>query len=127
MKNCAVQRLLIRIAKFEQWLNVDNIYVEGGIRTVHHIEQALKAEFLFKRDKDYIVDTGEIIIIDEFTGRKIVIPVSYISVDDPTVVLVHDVGLVVGAGILTQTRLAQVEPDIDSGYRLRQPTAQLVG
>ncbi len=58
------------IAKFEKWLNVDNIYVEGGIRTVHHIEQALKAEFLFKRDKDYIVDAGEIIIIDEFTGRK---------------------------------------------------------
>ncbi len=58
------------IAKFEKWLNVDNIYVEGGIRTVHHIEQALKAEFLFKRDKDYIVDGKEIIIIDEFTGRK---------------------------------------------------------
>ncbi len=58
------------IAKFETWLNVDNLYVEGGIRTVHHIEQALKAEFLFKKDKDYIVDAGEIIIIDEFTGRK---------------------------------------------------------
>ena len=58
------------IAKFEKWLNVDNLYVEGGIRTVHHIEQALKAEFLFKKDKDYIVDGGEIIIIDEFTGRK---------------------------------------------------------
>ncbi|HRH23673.1 MAG TPA: preprotein translocase subunit SecA [Candidatus Magasanikbacteria bacterium] len=58
------------IAKFEKWLNVDNLYVEGGIRTVHHIEQALKAEFLFKKDKDYIVDGQEIIIIDEFTGRK---------------------------------------------------------
>jgi len=58
------------ITKFEQWLGVDNIYVEGGVRTVHHIEQALKAAVLFKRDKDYIVDNGEIIIIDEFTGRK---------------------------------------------------------
>ncbi len=58
------------IAKFEKWLNVENIYVEGGIRVVHHIEQALKAEFLFKKDKDYIVDGQEIIIIDEFTGRK---------------------------------------------------------
>ncbi len=58
------------IAKFEKWLNVENIYVEGGIRTVHHIEQALKAEFLFKKDKDYIVDGQDIVIIDEFTGRK---------------------------------------------------------
>ncbi len=58
------------IKKFEGWLGVDNIYVEGGIRTVHHIEQALKAEVLFKRDKDYIVEGGQVIIIDEFTGRK---------------------------------------------------------
>jgi len=58
------------IAKFEKWLGVDNIYVEGGIRLVHHIEQALKAEVLFKLDKDYIVEDGEVVIIDEFTGRK---------------------------------------------------------
>jgi len=58
------------IAKFEKWLGIENIYAEGGIRTVHHVEQALKAEVLFKRDRDYIVDNGEVIIIDEFTGRK---------------------------------------------------------
>ncbi|MBT3539312.1 preprotein translocase subunit SecA [Candidatus Parcubacteria bacterium] len=58
------------ISKFERWLNVDNLYVEGGIMLVHHIEQALKSEVLFKRDKDYIVEGGEIVIIDEFTGRK---------------------------------------------------------
>lgn len=58
------------IHQFEKWLGVENIYVEGGVRTVHHIEQALKAEVLFKKDKDYIVDNGEIVIIDEFTGRK---------------------------------------------------------
>jgi len=58
------------IKKFEQWLGVENIYVEGGIRTVHHIEQALKAEVLFKNDKDYVVEQGEVVIIDEFTGRK---------------------------------------------------------
>ncbi|MBI2437139.1 MAG: preprotein translocase subunit SecA [Candidatus Magasanikbacteria bacterium] len=58
------------IAKFEQWLHVENLYVEGGIRLIHHIEQALKAEVLFKCDKDYIVENGEVIIIDEFTGRK---------------------------------------------------------
>ncbi|MDD2656407.1 MAG: preprotein translocase subunit SecA [Patescibacteria group bacterium] len=60
----------VGITKFEKWLGVENLYVEGGISLVHHIEQALKAEVLFKRDKDYIVDNGEIIIIDEFTGRK---------------------------------------------------------
>jgi len=58
------------IAKFEEWLGVENIYVEGGIQTVHHIEQALKAHVLFKKDKDYIVEEGEVVIIDEFTGRK---------------------------------------------------------
>ncbi|HOX61196.1 MAG TPA: preprotein translocase subunit SecA [Candidatus Magasanikbacteria bacterium] len=58
------------IAKFEKWLNIENIYAEGGINTIHHIEQALKAEVLFKLDRDYIVDKGEVVIIDEFTGRK---------------------------------------------------------
>jgi preprotein translocase subunit SecA len=58
------------INKFEKWLNMDNIYAEGGIRIVHHIEEALKAEVLFKSDKDYVVEEKEIIIIDEFTGRK---------------------------------------------------------
>ncbi|PIR04002.1 MAG: preprotein translocase subunit SecA [Candidatus Magasanikbacteria bacterium CG11_big_fil_rev_8_21_14_0_20_39_34] len=58
------------INKFEKWLGVENIYVSAGIRTVHHIEQALKAELLFKRDKEYVVESGEVIIIDEFTGRK---------------------------------------------------------
>jgi len=57
------------IAKMEKWLNVDNIYVSGGVREVHHIEQALKASVLFKRDKDYVVKEGQIIIVDEFTGR----------------------------------------------------------
>lgn len=60
------------IAKFEQWLGVENLYVEGGIRTVHHVEQALKAMTLFKRDKDYMVEADEVIIIDEFTGRKMI-------------------------------------------------------
>ncbi len=58
------------ISRFEGWLGVENIYVEGGIRLVHHIEQALRAEVLFKRDKDYVVDQNEVVIIDEFTGRK---------------------------------------------------------
>lgn len=57
------------IAKLEKALGVENIYVEGGLRTVHHIEQALKARMLFTRDKDYVVKEDEVIIVDEFTGR----------------------------------------------------------
>ncbi len=57
------------IAKMEKWLGVDNIYTERGIREVHHIEQALKALTLFKKDRDYVVKEGEVIIVDEFTGR----------------------------------------------------------
>ncbi len=57
------------IAKMEKWLGVENIYTAGGITIVHHIEQALRAETLFKRDRDYVVRDGEVIIVDEFTGR----------------------------------------------------------
>ncbi len=57
------------ITKMEKWLGMGNIYVEGGVREVHHIEQALKSQVLFKKDKDYVVKDGEIIIVDEFTGR----------------------------------------------------------
>jgi len=58
------------IHKIEKALGVENIYVEGGMQTVHHVEQALRAETLMKRDKDYVVENGEVIIVDEFTGRK---------------------------------------------------------
>ncbi|HNU81192.1 MAG TPA: preprotein translocase subunit SecA [bacterium] len=57
------------INKIEEWLGVGNIYVSGGVKDVHHLEQALKAMVLFKRDRDYVVKDGEIIIVDEFTGR----------------------------------------------------------
>ncbi len=57
------------ISKMEKWLGVDNIYTTGGVREVHHIEQALKARVLFQKDKDYVVKEGEVIIVDEFTGR----------------------------------------------------------
>ncbi len=57
------------ITKLEKLLNVKNIYEQEGISTVHHLEQALRARSLFKRDKDYVVRDGEIIIVDEFTGR----------------------------------------------------------
>ncbi len=57
------------INKIEKILNVENIYAQGGITTVHHIEQALRAKSLFKRDRDYVNRDGEIVIVDEFTGR----------------------------------------------------------
>ncbi len=60
------------IKKMEGWLGIENIYAEGGISMVHHLEQALRAMALFKRDRDYVVEKGEVIIVDEFTGRKMV-------------------------------------------------------
>lgn len=57
------------VKKIEQMLGLENIYEADSIMLVHHLEQALKAQILFKKDKDYIVKDGEVIIIDEFTGR----------------------------------------------------------
>jgi preprotein translocase subunit SecA len=57
------------IRTVERALGVDNIYEAGRIDDVHHIEQALKATALFKKDRDYVEREGEIIIVDEFTGR----------------------------------------------------------
>ncbi|MBI5152050.1 preprotein translocase subunit SecA [Candidatus Peregrinibacteria bacterium] len=57
------------IAKMENFLGVENIYTDMGFSEVHHIEQALKANACYKRDIDYVVKDGEIIIVDEFTGR----------------------------------------------------------
>ena len=57
------------VAKAERLLKVDNLYDQLNIETLHHVNQALKAHTLFKRDVDYIVKDGEVIIVDEFTGR----------------------------------------------------------
>jgi len=57
------------VASAERILQVDNIYDPKHIELLHHINQALKAHALFKRDVDYIVKNGEVIIVDEFTGR----------------------------------------------------------
>lgn len=57
------------IEKVEQLLGVKNIYDEGGMKYVHHLEQALKAQVIFHRDQNYVVKDGEVIIVDEFTGR----------------------------------------------------------
>jgi preprotein translocase subunit SecA len=60
------------IAKIEQWLGVENLYVQGGMKMVHHLEQALRAHALYKRDRDYVVKENEVIIVDEFTGRLMI-------------------------------------------------------
>ena len=57
------------ITKAEKLLGVDNIYTEKGIKYVHHLETAVKAQAIFERDKDYVVKEGEVIIVDPFTGR----------------------------------------------------------
>ncbi len=57
------------IEKMERWLGVDNLYSPENYHLTPYLENALKAQVLFKRDKDYIVKDGEVIIVDEFTGR----------------------------------------------------------
>ncbi len=57
------------VERCEQLLGVDNLYDPTHIDIVHHVNQALKAHVLFKRDVDYMIKDGEVLIVDEFTGR----------------------------------------------------------
>ncbi len=57
------------ITKSEQLLGIENIYTEKGIKYVHHLETAVRAQALFFKDKEYVVKDGEVVIVDEFTGR----------------------------------------------------------
>lgn len=58
------------IEKVQKILGVDNLYSTKNTRLVYHLEQAIRAEVIFKRDKDYVVtNSGEVIIVDEHTGR----------------------------------------------------------
>jgi preprotein translocase subunit SecA len=58
------------IATCERLLNVENLYDPRNMTMLHHIQQGLRAHALFRRDVDYIVKDGQVIIIDEFTGRQ---------------------------------------------------------
>src|SRR5438094_959406 len=58
------------IAKVERWTGIKNVYELEHVDEAHQINQALKAYTLFKRDRDYLVKDGEVIIVDEFTGRQ---------------------------------------------------------
>ena len=57
------------IDKVEEMLKIKNLYAPQNFRLIHYLEQSLKAKALFSRDKDYLVKNGQVIIIDEFTGR----------------------------------------------------------
>ncbi len=57
------------IEKAEKALGVENIYTDAGIKYVHHLETAVRAKALFEIDKNYVVRDGEVVIVDEFTGR----------------------------------------------------------
>src|ERR671914_963576 len=54
--------------KMESWLGVDNMF-DNDFSLARHLEQALKAEVLYKRDRDYVLKDGQVVIVDEFTGR----------------------------------------------------------
>jgi preprotein translocase subunit SecA len=57
------------VSRCERLLGVDNLYDPAHMDTLHHIHQALKAHALFKKDVDYVVKDGQVVIVDEFTGR----------------------------------------------------------
>jgi preprotein translocase subunit SecA len=65
----AVQLTDEGITKAENLLGIDNIYTEKGIKYVHHLETAVKAQAIYEKDKDYVVKEGEVVIVDPFTGR----------------------------------------------------------
>ncbi|MBA2373686.1 MAG: preprotein translocase subunit SecA, partial [Chloroflexi bacterium] len=69
LKDRAVSPTEIGVEKMEGFLGVENMY-DADPRLARHFEQALKAHALYKRDRDYIVKEGEIVIVDEFTGRQ---------------------------------------------------------
>jgi len=57
------------IPKVEELLKIDNLYASKNVELVHHVMQALKAHELFRKDRDYVIKDGEVLIVDEFTGR----------------------------------------------------------
>ncbi|TGL62975.1 preprotein translocase subunit SecA [Leptospira sarikeiensis] len=57
------------VAHVEEILGIENLYAPQNVDLVHHVHQALKAHKIFQRDVDYVVQNGEVIIVDEFTGR----------------------------------------------------------
>ena len=69
LKHRAVSLTEEGTGKLEQWLGVRNIYDPQNYRLTRYMEAALKAEIMYKRDRDYVVKDGEVVIVDDFTGR----------------------------------------------------------
>ncbi|MGL5055848.1 MAG: DEAD/DEAH box helicase, partial [Fusobacteriaceae bacterium] len=59
------------VSKVEETLKIDNLYSPESVELTHYLNQALKAKELFKRDQDYLIKEGKVLIIDEFTGRAL--------------------------------------------------------
>ncbi|MEK7460757.1 MAG: preprotein translocase subunit SecA, partial [Patescibacteria group bacterium] len=59
----------VGIGHVEDWIGIPNLYAPEHVQLVHHMEEALKAQGMFNRNKDYVVREGEVVIVDEFTGR----------------------------------------------------------
>jgi preprotein translocase subunit SecA len=68
-KNRSVMLTDQGIEKLQHRLKISNLYAPEELETLHHVEQALRAHTLYKRDRDYVVKEGEVLIVDEFTGR----------------------------------------------------------
>ena len=68
-KQKAIQITGAGMQKAEAALGMENLYTEGGVKYAHHLETAVRAKALFHKDKEYVVKDGEILIVDEFTGR----------------------------------------------------------
>src|SRR5262249_9175380 len=58
------------VEKMERMIGIENLYDPSNLETNHHVQKALQAHTLYKRDINYIVEDGKIIIVDEHTGRK---------------------------------------------------------
>ncbi|MEE8466242.1 MAG: SEC-C metal-binding domain-containing protein, partial [Dehalococcoidia bacterium] len=65
----AISLTELGISKMEKWTNTDNLYDPENFHQVHYMENALTADVMKMRDKDYVVKDGEVVIVDEFTGR----------------------------------------------------------
>jgi len=68
-KERAVSLTEAGVARVEQMIGVENLYDNSNMEINHHVQQALRARVLFHRDRDYVVKDGQVIIVDEFTGR----------------------------------------------------------
>ncbi len=68
-KHRSISLTQVGITKAEKELGIDNIYTDRGIKSVHHLETAIKAKALYHKDKEYVVKDNQVVIVDEFTGR----------------------------------------------------------